>query len=259
MKLSRKQLYQLIWAVPTDVLAQALRVTPSNVLKHCKRHEVPTPGRGYWRISPDARRLRHQTLSEPEMQRDLILGANVLGDGAFEDFLAGLVKRHGAGKPVDEKVDAPSSTSAGLLVSDASQATASEATAPREVSAKSPMAPGKDDDLACKPATQVPPLAWKSPLDATGDLRVLVDQDIWWRAAGDFLQLVEGAIPEQSGALADALGLWLRLAREELIREHPQYRLLASCQRFVGAFDPDGSNGCDRSSRMPPHGVKAPA
>jgi hypothetical protein len=180
------------------------------------------------------------------MRRDLILGANVHCDGTFEDFLAGLVKRHGAGLQVDEKLDVPSCAFAGLLMSDASQATDSEATGPREALAKSPMAPRKDDGFACKPAMQVPPVAWKIPLHATGDLRVLVDQYIRWRAAREFLKLVEGAISEQPGALADALEFWLRLAREELIREHPQYRLLASCQRFVGAFDPDGSNGSDR-------------
>jgi hypothetical protein len=47
MKISRKQLYQLIWAVSADVLAQALRVTPSNGLKHCKRTKCLPRGRGY--------------------------------------------------------------------------------------------------------------------------------------------------------------------------------------------------------------------
>lgn len=46
--LTRRELYDLVWATPMSKLAQDFGVSDVGLKKICDRHRVPTPGRGYW-------------------------------------------------------------------------------------------------------------------------------------------------------------------------------------------------------------------
>lgn len=46
--LTRRELYDLVWATPMSKLAQNFGVSDVGLKKICDRHRVPTPGRGYW-------------------------------------------------------------------------------------------------------------------------------------------------------------------------------------------------------------------
>ncbi len=47
-QLTRKALYDLVWAHPMKTVATGLGVSDVALAKHCKKAAVPVPGRGYW-------------------------------------------------------------------------------------------------------------------------------------------------------------------------------------------------------------------
>lgn len=48
LKLSRKQLYRLVWAKPLSTAAEELGLSTNGLSKICDRVDVPYPSRGYW-------------------------------------------------------------------------------------------------------------------------------------------------------------------------------------------------------------------
>jgi hypothetical protein len=48
-RLTREQLYDLVWSEPMSVLAPKFGISDVALKKTCKKLRVPTPGRGYWR------------------------------------------------------------------------------------------------------------------------------------------------------------------------------------------------------------------
>lgn len=47
-KLTRRELYDLVWAKPMTKLASEFGISDVGLKKTCDRHRVPTPPRGYW-------------------------------------------------------------------------------------------------------------------------------------------------------------------------------------------------------------------
>ncbi|HPI31164.1 MAG TPA: hypothetical protein PLC90_10115 [Bacteroidales bacterium] len=47
-KLSRKELYDLVWSTPMSTLAKKYAITDSGLRKICLRMQIPLPGFGYW-------------------------------------------------------------------------------------------------------------------------------------------------------------------------------------------------------------------
>jgi len=47
--LTREELHALVWSKPIQRLSGELGVSDVGLAKICKRHNIPTPGRGYWR------------------------------------------------------------------------------------------------------------------------------------------------------------------------------------------------------------------
>lgn len=48
LKISRQDLYELVWSKPMVELAKDLGLSDVGLAKHCRKLGVPTPGRGYW-------------------------------------------------------------------------------------------------------------------------------------------------------------------------------------------------------------------
>ena len=49
IKTTRKELYEWVWNEPMMKLAKKLGLSDVGLKKTCKRHNIPTPGLGYWR------------------------------------------------------------------------------------------------------------------------------------------------------------------------------------------------------------------
>lgn len=48
MKLSRRELYELIWSKPVEKVAEDFGISGRGLAKICERHRIPSPPRGYW-------------------------------------------------------------------------------------------------------------------------------------------------------------------------------------------------------------------
>jgi hypothetical protein len=47
-KLTRRELYERVWQIPMRTLAKEFKISDVGLKKICDRHDVPTPGLGYW-------------------------------------------------------------------------------------------------------------------------------------------------------------------------------------------------------------------
>ncbi len=48
MKLTRREVYELVWSAPMTAIAGLLGISSVSLAKTCKRRGIPTPDRGYW-------------------------------------------------------------------------------------------------------------------------------------------------------------------------------------------------------------------
>lgn len=48
MKLTRREVYELVWNDPMTAVASLLGISGVSLAKTCERRGIPTPGRGYW-------------------------------------------------------------------------------------------------------------------------------------------------------------------------------------------------------------------
>lgn len=60
--LTREELYELVWSKPATAIASDFGISDVAVAKHCKKHEVPRPSRGYWAKKEAGRNPRKQAL-----------------------------------------------------------------------------------------------------------------------------------------------------------------------------------------------------
>lgn len=48
MKLTRQEVYELVWSAPMTAIARLLGISSGSLGKTCERRGIPTPERGYW-------------------------------------------------------------------------------------------------------------------------------------------------------------------------------------------------------------------
>jgi hypothetical protein len=48
MKLTRKELYDLVWSEPMTTICKRFEISDNGLRKHCKLMNIPTPHNGYW-------------------------------------------------------------------------------------------------------------------------------------------------------------------------------------------------------------------
>lgn len=63
---SRRQLYDLVWKEPIQLLAPRFGLSDRGLGKLCERHSVPTPPRGYWAKKQAGHRVACAPLIELE-------------------------------------------------------------------------------------------------------------------------------------------------------------------------------------------------
>jgi hypothetical protein len=73
IRLTRKELYDKVWAQPVHTLAKEYGISDVGLKKICKRRDIPTPGLGYWAKVAHGKRVRRVPLppAKPE-QSDII-------------------------------------------------------------------------------------------------------------------------------------------------------------------------------------------
>ena len=76
-RLSRKELYELVWSEPMRILGPRFGISDVALRKACERAEIPTPGQGYW-----ARKVAGKSTSQeelpprpPGMDDEVLIGA----------------------------------------------------------------------------------------------------------------------------------------------------------------------------------------
>ena len=64
LNLTRKELYELVWAKPRSEIAKLFQISDVRLGKLCRKKNVPAPPRGYW-ASATARRRKKKYLKPP--------------------------------------------------------------------------------------------------------------------------------------------------------------------------------------------------
>jgi hypothetical protein len=78
-RLSRKQLYELVWSEPIKILAPRFGISDVALKKACARAEIPTPGLGHWAKKAAGKSTSQVSLAErpPGMNDEVLVGAGV--------------------------------------------------------------------------------------------------------------------------------------------------------------------------------------
>jgi hypothetical protein len=76
-RLSRRELYELVWSEPLKILAPRLGISDVALKKACARAEVPTPGLGHWAKKAAGKSMSKIALQErpPGMDDEVLIGA----------------------------------------------------------------------------------------------------------------------------------------------------------------------------------------
>src|SRR5205809_6892525 len=106
-RLSRQELYDLVWSTPASALSEEFGVSDVAIAKRCKKLRVPRPSRGYWAkveagkkpkrppLPPTADELFLQAAGKP-VAKSLQLPK---GLGHLHPLAAELMQALSAGKP----------------------------------------------------------------------------------------------------------------------------------------------------------------
>lgn len=79
VKLTRQQLYDLVWQKPATKLAKELEISDVAIGKMCKRYNIPRPSTGYWAKLAAGKRVIQQPL--PKAKSWFYDHCYVTGDG----------------------------------------------------------------------------------------------------------------------------------------------------------------------------------
>ncbi len=76
VKLTRKQLYELVWSKPILQLAKEFNLSDVGLAKICKRYNIPRPERGYWAKLEHGKPVKKELLPDNKNNEEIILGAS---------------------------------------------------------------------------------------------------------------------------------------------------------------------------------------
>jgi hypothetical protein len=72
-RISRKELYELIWSEPITTLARQFGISDVGLAKVCRRSDIPAPPRGYW-----AKVAAGDSISRPDLPERSDLGSRAI-------------------------------------------------------------------------------------------------------------------------------------------------------------------------------------
>ena len=105
-RLSRKELYELVWSEPMKILAPRFGISDVALKKACTRAEIPTPGLGHWAKKAARKGTSQVVLAErpPGMDDEVVVGAGVgywHSGWSEEELLAALPPRPEFEEPIE--------------------------------------------------------------------------------------------------------------------------------------------------------------
>ena len=84
--LSRRRLFELVWAKPMTKLAPTLGLSPNHLASACDRHDIPRPDPGHWQKLAYGKKLRTAELPQEHFGADSLVILDIeeraLGDRA---------------------------------------------------------------------------------------------------------------------------------------------------------------------------------
>ena len=217
VRLTRQQLYRWLWTTPAERIAEVIGISGSTLAKTCRKFDVPTPARGYWRRVQTGQNVPATPLPNLEDIRLTSLEVS-------EEIAATLSGR--ADMPTsDKRVDDGQ-------VAVATSPTSGEELEPArgQVPAESPLTADISSLVAGPPGAQQSSISLQP--DAMG-LRQLAAEHQLLVGASEALDRLQARLQGLEPGTAAALSIWLLLARRELARLDPLEPIVASCHRVA--------------------------
>ncbi|MCD0477471.1 hypothetical protein LPB90_03315 [Chryseobacterium sp. LC2016-29] len=78
IKLSRKELYDKVWATPMIKLAKEFNLSDNGLRKICKNFDIPIPPVGYWQKIQYGKKVNQLPLSKKDEEREIKINVDVL-------------------------------------------------------------------------------------------------------------------------------------------------------------------------------------
>jgi len=79
-KITRKDLYAQVWAVPITRLAQQYGLSDVGLAKICKRNNIPRPGRGYWAQRQSGKHIKKTPLPKRNDDWDIYITPSLVDE-----------------------------------------------------------------------------------------------------------------------------------------------------------------------------------
>lgn len=73
MKLTRQQLFSMVWGEPVKSVAARLRLSDVGLAKLCRRNNIPLPARGYWAKRLAGRPVTQTALPNPNVEGNIFI------------------------------------------------------------------------------------------------------------------------------------------------------------------------------------------
>lgn len=222
VRLTRQQLYRWLWTTPAERIAEVIGIAGSTLAKTCRRYDVPTPARGYWRKLQTGQSVPATPLPNPEDIRLTSLEVS-------EEIAATLSGKADSPGTEQRATDGPVAVATRLV---ATRSTSDEEmeTARNQVLAESPVSADISNSVAARPGVQQSSI-YLQP-DAAGLRQIAAEHQVHV-GASDALDRLQARLQDLEPGTAAALSIWLLLARRELARLDPLEQVVASCHRVA--------------------------
>jgi hypothetical protein len=75
--LSRRSLFELVWAKPMTQLARQFGAPPKHLAEACDRHDIPRPAPGHWQKLAYGKKVRTAELPQEHFRADSLVIINI--------------------------------------------------------------------------------------------------------------------------------------------------------------------------------------
>lgn len=217
VRLTRQQLYRWLWTTPAERIAEVIGIAGSTLAKTCRRYDVPTPARGYWRKLQTGQSVPATPLPNPEDIR--------LTSLEVSEEIAATLSGSADSPSADKRVpDRPLAIATHPISIEQLESARSEVPADPSVSVDI------SSSVAGRPGAQQSDFSLQP--DANGLRQVAAEHQLFV-GASEALDRLQARLQGLEPGTAAALSIWLLLARRELARLDPLEEVVASCHRVA--------------------------
>jgi hypothetical protein len=89
--MSRRRLFELVWAKPITQLALEFGMPPKHLAKACDRHDIPRPDPGHWQKLAYGKKLRTAELPQEHFGADSLVIVDIeeqpIGSSVLPDMM----------------------------------------------------------------------------------------------------------------------------------------------------------------------------